>query len=351
MRRLFAITLLLFSAAVACEAQQGTVRTMTIHSQALAGNAFGDPVDQRYAVYLPAGYEASSERYPVIFLLHGIADSFDTWIEFFRVPQMLDRLIASHRMPPAIVVMPNGRNRFLGSYYLNSPVTGRWSDLIANDIVTAVDTQFRTMASRESRAVIGHSMGGFGAIEFGMTRPDVFSVVYALSPCCLDAVEDVGAGNTSAWMTALGFKSYDDVTAALQQNQFYPAALIALLSAMSPNPAAPMKVDFPYRLVRGELLRVHPAYEQWLARLPVHAVEAHRDNLLRLRLLALDFGLDDQFAHIPPSAMAFSDALYRNRIPHRLDVYQGDHREMVADRLERLIFPMVADALAAQGRK
>lgn len=340
------IVALTVAVSVSASAQQGTVRTLTIHSQALAGNLLGDPVDQQYAVYLPAGYDSGTARYPVIYLLHGIADEFAVWIDHFKVPQMLDRSIAAHQMPPTIVVMPNGRNRLLGSYYLNSPVTGRWSDFIADEIVAAVDSQFRTIAAPGSRAVIGHSMGGFGAIHFAMTRPDVFSVAYAMSPCCLDAIEDVDAGNYSAWMRALTFKSYDDVSAALQQHQFYPVALMALLSATSSDPSQPMKVVFPYRAVEGELVRVHPAWDRWLEQFPVHAVAAHRDNLSRMRLLAMDFGYDDQFAHIPPSVMELSRALYENRIPFRFDVYDGDHRDKVGQRLEKIVFPTVAAALA-----
>ena len=345
MRRLILIALAIVLP-VSAFAQQGTVRRMTIHSRALAGNLLGDSAEQQYAVYLPAGYDSSTTRYPVIYLLHGIADTFDVWMDDFKVPQMLDRAIASRQMPPTIVVMPNGRNRFLGSYYLNSPVTGGWSDFIADEIVGAVDSQFRTIPAAASRAVVGHSMGGFGAIHFGMTRPDVFSVAYALSPCCLDAIEDVDAGNPAAWATALKFKTYDDVDAALQQGNFYPVALIALLSATAPDPSQPMKVVFPYRAVRGELLRAHPAYDRWLDQFPVHAVAANRENLRRLRLLAVDFGYDDQFAHIPPSTVEFARALYDNRIPYRLESYDGDHREKVGERLERIVFPTVAAALA-----
>jgi S-formylglutathione hydrolase len=345
MRRLTIIAATI-AVTVSAFAQEGTVRTLTIHTKALAGNLLGDPVDQQYAVYLPAGYESGNARYPTIYLLHGIADEFEVWINHFKVPQILDRAIASRQMPPTIVVMPNGRNRFLGSYYLNSPVTGHWSDFIADEIVGAVDAQFRTIPAAASRAVVGHSMGGFGAIHFAMTRPDVFSVAYAMSPCCLDAIEDVDAGNYSAWMTTLNFKSYDDIGAALQQHNFYPVALMALLSATSPDPSQPMKVAFPYRAVEGELVRAHPVYDRWLEQFPVHAVTASRDNLSRMRLLAMDFGYDDQFAHIPPSVMELSRALYENRIPFRFDVYNGDHRDKVGQRLERIVFPTVAAALA-----
>ncbi|HKS23362.1 MAG TPA: alpha/beta fold hydrolase [Thermoanaerobaculia bacterium] len=346
MSRSLCAALVLSFVAIAAAADQGAVQTLTVTSKALEGNLTGDPAEQRFAVYTPPGYAAGNARYPVIVLLHGIGDSSDTWLNDFHIAAMLDRLITSNQMPPVIVVMPNARNRFLGSYYLNSPVTGRWSDLIADEIVPMVDGKFRTLTGPAHRAVLGHSMGGFGAIVFGMTRPDVFGLVYAISPCCLDAVEDVGIGNVQAWTTVLTFKGYDDVDAELKKGDFYPVALVGLLAATMPKSGAPLNVEIPVARVRGELMRVHPAYEDWVARFPVHAVAAHRENLLKLRLLALDVGYDDQFAHIPPSVMSFSRALFDERIPHRLDVYQGDHRQKVAARLEQTILPLLAKSLA-----
>src|SRR6185295_1537556 len=96
--------------------QTGVVREVSFTSAALKGNLLGDPADQKFAVYLPPGYDASAERYPVIYLLHGIGDDYQTWTDGYHVPAMLDSLIVTKRIAPLIVVMPNGRNRFLGSY-------------------------------------------------------------------------------------------------------------------------------------------------------------------------------------------------------------------------------------------
>src|SRR5688572_29714815 len=187
----FTILLLLLAVVPAGEARDvrsPKVEILTVHSTGLEGNAFGDSADQQVAVYLPPGYDKSSRRYPVLYLLHGIGDDYRAWTEFFDAPATLDRLIASGSMPPVIAVMPSSRSRVLGTYYVNSPVGGHWEDYVANDVVAQVDKTYRTLAKRESRALAGHSMGGFGAISVGMHRADVFSVVYAISPCCLEMV-------------------------------------------------------------------------------------------------------------------------------------------------------------------
>lgn len=335
--------LVLLFVATALHAQN--VRILTIHAASLENNAFGDPADQKLAVYLPPGYDVGDKRYPVVFLLHGIADSYDTWTDDFKVPQLLDRLIAAKTIEPMIVVMPNARNRFLGSYYLNSPITGRWEDYVADELVALVDRTFRTIAKPGARGVAGHSMGGFGAINFGMKRPDVFSAVYALSPCCLDAVEDIGYGNGDAWRGFLAFHSYADADAALEKGHFYPVALLALLSAFSPNAAAPLHVDVPIQEKRRELIPLEPQYTAFRDRFPIREVPRYRDNLRKLRALHIDYGFGDQFAHIPVATPAFSRVLTENGVPHSLDVYDGDHRQRVLYRLETVVFPMFSAVL------
>jgi len=327
-------------------AHAADVRVMKIDSRALAGNLAGDPATQTFAVYLPPGYDSSTARYPVVYLLHGIADTNDTWIKDWKIPELLDRLITSKKIEPLIVVMPNARNRFLGSFYVNSPVTGRWSDFIADEIVKLVDGTYRTIAKPESRGVAGHSMGGYGAIRFGMERPDVFRAVYALSPCCLDTVEDIGWGNFTSWMTFLTFKSYADAEAELQKGNFYPMAIVGLLSSHLPNVDAPMHVDVPIRREGPELLPNNEAYNKLRDQLPVHSAPRYQDNLRKLRALYMDFGYSDQFAHIPVATPAFSRVLSELRVPHVLEAYDGDHRQHVVERLERIVFPMFSSVLS-----
>lgn len=340
MKRL--IVLLMFFITPAWAQQAGTIKQVSIHSEALAGNLVGDPADQTFAVYLPPSYEASTKRYPVVFLLHGLGGSSDDWIHHSNVPAMLDKLIASHAIKEMIVVMPNAGNRFLGSYYANSPVTGRWEDFIAEEIVARVDHDFRTLRTAKSRAVAGHSMGGFGAIRLAMHRPDVFSVVYAMSPCCLDAVEDIGYGDSASWRALLRFKNYGDVDAAIKRRDFLPVAALGLLSAIDPDPAAPLHVKIPVQQAGDELLPSEPAYTDFRDQFPLQQVMKYRENLRKLRALAIDYGFNDEFAHIPPSTAAFSKALSDAHVPHLLDVYSGDHRQLVEERLATIVFPFLS---------
>jgi S-formylglutathione hydrolase len=336
--------LVLFLVAIPAAAQtEGTIRFVKITSTALQGNLLGDPAEQEVAVYLPPGYDASGDkRYPVLYLLHGFAGGTADWTKHWDLKGAADTVIRSGQ-PPFLVVMPNGNTRLGGGFYLDSPVSGKWETYILRELVPMIDRDFRTAAAPASRGIAGHSMGGFGALRFGMRSPDVFGSVYAMSPCCLDLEEDVGHGN-QAWKKAIAFRAPEDIGKAVQEEDFYPVVIYALASAISPNPAKPpFFVDLPVRHVRGELLPDEEVYERWRTSFLFAQLPAHRANLLRLRGIAIDYGTSDQFAHIITTTPSFSRELARLRIPHRLDVYDGDHRQKIPERLRTHVLPFFAN--------
>jgi putative tributyrin esterase len=121
----------------------------------------------KYNVVLPAKYEQSTDRYPVLYLLHGLTGNYTNWSNM-RVPEYA-------RAYDLIVVMPDGGN----SWYVNWAQSdegqkNNWEDAIVKDMVGHVDANFRTIAKREGRAINGLSMGGYGALTLGLKHPDMF---------------------------------------------------------------------------------------------------------------------------------------------------------------------------------
>jgi S-formylglutathione hydrolase len=337
---------LLAASPLTAQPPAGTVREIEVPAPSLAGNLLGTPTVQAAAVYLPPGYATSPARqYPVIYLLHGIFDTHRTWLGFAGLPAILDRLIASHRLPEVIVVMPDGGNVYGGGYYRNSAVSGNWQDFLAHDLIGFVDRHYRTIAGAEGRAAVGWSMGGYGALHLAMERPGTVSVVYAISPCCLAPIEDIGFGN-DVWRRVIALRGPADLEAARARSDFYVVAGIGLLAAFDPAPgAAPFHVRFPFGFVRGELVPDRAAIDRFTARFALNRLESGAGGLRALRALGLDYGINDHFAHIPPSTAAFSHRLAQLSVPHRLDIYVGNHRDRIAERLESTVLPYVGAAL------
>lgn len=121
----------------------------------------------KYNIVLPAGYETSARRYPTLYLLHGLTSNYTAWARM-RVPEYA----ANYDL---IVVMPDAGN----SWYVNWAQSeggekNAWEDYMIEDLIGHVDTNFRTIARREGRAINGLSMGGYGAIMLGLRHPDLF---------------------------------------------------------------------------------------------------------------------------------------------------------------------------------
>src|SRR5579859_230764 len=132
-----------------------------------------------YRIYLPPDYLRSEKRYPVLYMLHGAGGNYTEWTDSF-LPEQADRLIVAGEIPPMIVVMPDDGGQ---TYWANWSEGGpRWGDYLTEDVVTAIDQRYRTLADPRSRAIGGLSMGGLGALNRAFDHPDVFGVVGAHSP-------------------------------------------------------------------------------------------------------------------------------------------------------------------------
>jgi enterochelin esterase-like enzyme len=137
-----------------------------------------------YNVYLPAGYEGSTDRYPVLYLLHGRGDSKSAWTQ---MKGALDELIASGEIQPTIAIMPDAPWSSRASYYVDSQYTGsdpgrKVETAFTRDLLAHVDTTYRTVANRTGRGVAGYSMGGYGALRYSLAHPDLFGAAIVLSP-------------------------------------------------------------------------------------------------------------------------------------------------------------------------
>jgi S-formylglutathione hydrolase len=359
-RRLIAAPLLtLLAAASTATAQDaprpplsGRLVADTVVSAALEGNLLGDPSLQPVAVYLPPGYDDTADRFPSVYLLPPFDGSPATWTRawpglFGPVAGIvyMDRAMTDGAIPPMIVVMPNGRNRRHGSFFFNSPVSGGWEDFLANEVVGHVDQGYRTIPEAGSRGVAGHSMGGNAAVHLAMRRPDLFGAVYALSPCCLGTYNLFGQ---EAWERLLGHDGVEGVEDAYRRGDFPAMALLAMASALTPNPdRPPFLVDLPYEPGPDGPRPVEPVRKAWEDATALARVGAHADELRGLRGIRVDHGARE-LPTLMEGIRRFSAALADRAIPHGYEIYEGDHHDRIMERLATGVLPFFAETLAGK---
>jgi len=181
------VSFLFIGFSVVAQIPKGTVINDSIYSQRLENN-YGESPTRAVSVYLPPAYDESTQHYPVIYFLHGFTG--DNKVMDYIVG-LLDQAITTHRIRPFIMVIPDEKTSYDGSFYSNSELFGNWEDFTAFDLVNYMDKKYRTIADKDSRGITGHSMGGYGALKIAMHHPDIFSSVYALSPGVLTIVRNM----------------------------------------------------------------------------------------------------------------------------------------------------------------
>ena len=287
-------------AAPAAAPSGGTVLRDTVRSAALRGNPPGDPADRAVAVYLPPSYAASpGRRYPAVYLLHGFDGDPDQWAgERMRLPRAMDSLVAAGAVREMIVVMPDGKNAFGGSFFANTAATGRWEDFLVRDVVGHVDGRYRTVPGAAGRGIGGWSMGGHAALRLAARHPEVFGAAYGLSPCCLgdlwaDFSPEGGAG-PKVWVEADAVRDRE----ALARAGFGARLALAIGAMASPGARHPLGIALPFLPGAGGLVPVEPAHGAWSAVSADSLVARHRRGFARLRGIAFDAGRTNDFVHI-----------------------------------------------------
>ncbi len=195
MRQFHRVVLLLLFCCTTTAVAQPAVRRGMVRTDAFWSQSLG--VVKKLVVYLPPSYAdtaASAERrYPLAVYLHGAYGSETDWPVHGKLNSVMDSLIATG-MGEMIVVMPDGDDGWWTTWHgLNDlPACRRaqrqenadtycvpwpkYDDYVARDVIRYVDSLYRTIPRRESRAIAGLSMGGYGAISLAARYPDTFAV-------------------------------------------------------------------------------------------------------------------------------------------------------------------------------
>ncbi|MBA3716574.1 MAG: esterase family protein [Pyrinomonadaceae bacterium] len=185
------------SAAVQVKSESASSKTETVQFESkLAG------MKLPYNVVLPPDYAqgaAHGTRYPVLYLLHGLTGHYSDWLAKSKLAEHAAR----HHF---IIITPEGNN----GWYTDSPVapTDKYETYIIQELIPDVQRRFRAIEAREGRAVAGLSMGGYGALKFGLKHPQMFTLAASLSGALGPTAWDPDAPQTPAWVKPSIVRAY-----------------------------------------------------------------------------------------------------------------------------------------------
>jgi S-formylglutathione hydrolase FrmB len=340
----------------------GRVVTLEHDSRVLADNPLGDPHARLLDVWLPPAYDraagrARGPRFPVLFDLVGYAGagkSHTNWRAFEEnVPERAARLIHERKMGPCIIVFPDCFTALGGNQYVNSGAIGRYADYLTRELIPFVDSEFRTLASREHRGCFGKSSGGYGAMLHAMkyTRywgaianhsgDAYFDFVYRCDwPNTLDELAKFRGRPRSEGRIDVAVESrncasgFDDGRVrrfldSLWSKEQPPSSAelhclmnLAMAATYDPDAAAPNGFRLPFNLETGELIVAR--WRRWLRHDPVHLVARYADNLKKLRGIFIDCGWRDQY-RMHYGSRELSKRLSVHGVPHRYEEFDGTH--------------------------
>jgi enterochelin esterase family protein len=151
---------------------------------------------RRMHVYLPPGYEAGNDKYPVFYLLHGAFDCDNSWSTVGRAGFILDNLIAANKAKPMIVVMPAGHT---GPFNFGAGFGNEFERDFVEDIMPLVEKRYRTLNDRAHRAIAGLSMGGMQTLNISIEHLDQFAYIGVYSSGVFGIAGGFGANQSPTW--------------------------------------------------------------------------------------------------------------------------------------------------------
>jgi pimeloyl-ACP methyl ester carboxylesterase len=321
-----------------------TAEHIKIPGEALSGNLQGNAVDRDAVVYLPPSYKNDKHRrYPVLYALHGYSIGAEQWTHEIHVPQTIEGAFAngSHEM---IVVLPDSKTLYGGSMYSSSATTGDFERYVAFDVVSYIDAHYRTIPTRLARGLVGHSMGGYGAVRIGMKHPDVFGSLYVMSACCLSPMGSRPANPAFAKAMASAEKELESVKTPAEAAglPFFARARLASAAAWSPDPKKPpLYLDLPMK--NG--VPQPGVIAKWTANAPLAFIDQYIDNLRRYRAIAMDVGDQDGLRF---DMIKLHQVLDNYGIANSFQIYHGTHTSHVAYRFQNHVIPFFNQNLCSK---
>ncbi len=312
---------------------EGRLEVIEFASQVLRNNPLHDPAVRRVAVFVPAQY-TNGVALPVVYYLPGYGNASDQFINdatnWLRFTEKL-----AEEVKPVLFVVVDGRNRWGGSQYLNSPAQGDYADYVCDEIVARVEARYHIANRQPRRIIAGHSSGGFGALRLGMLRPKLFAGVIALSPDAdfqashLPLVKSPGVTNASL----AEIKAYmaPEMLTPLPPDGDLTYALGLSAAYASTGRRQPGEFEWLYD---GKGQFREKTWQRWLDNDPLALVQRRRNAFDPSQSIYLEGAAQDEFAANVGARKIYE--VLRER-PARCTFYEppGGHGDHLPERLAR----------------
>jgi S-formylglutathione hydrolase FrmB len=254
----------------------------TIEFKSFDSQSLGMPA--RYSVFLPPSFSKQPARtYPVIYFLHGLNNDETSWTveRYGHIQNTLEQMMMSGKIPEFIMVHPRGDNSFYCNYMDGAR---RYEDLVTQELITHMETQYRAKKGRQNRSIAGTSMGGYGALKIAMKYPDRYAAVAGQSPIIFPGVNPL------------------EVSENAKASRFY-SFFVDMLKPLFGEP------------IRQDL---------WDANNPLVLAKSRKLNGLKIYF---DYGTEDRYIpmiHHDEGIKALDSILTDAHVPHTFKVHPGE---------------------------
>ena len=268
--------------------------------------------DMYYEIVLPPSYESNPDStYPSIYFLHGFGLDY-SW--YGSVVSVFEDMMASGEIRESILIKPDGFViPYLGSMYTNSDYNGQFEDYIVQDLISHIDGSYNTIDNSSYRAIMGHSMGGYGAVKLSIKFPELFQV--AASHSGPIAIENVIPDLLPVLLAETGILGYQPWNGTVSLFMYSASA------AFSPDVDDwPYYVDLPVDYYGNVIDEV---WDLWLGHDALTLAQENFANIQSIRFY-MDCGDQDDYLFYNHST-SFSEFLDEVNINHVYETYPGDH--------------------------
>ncbi|OHD14929.1 MAG: hypothetical protein A2Y34_04745 [Spirochaetes bacterium GWC1_27_15] len=329
-------------------------------SDAISKNLLGESGNQLIHVWLPPSYSTERKNYPVLYFLTGFSETVPEWSNngFYSFTGTAKTLMENKTIKEYIIVIISGTNRLWGSFYVNSKVMGNWEDYVTQEVINYVDTNYRTIATKDGRGIAGQSMGGFGAFNLAMKHPDIYSLCYIHNPGLFND-KGIFDNQLSDKITIAKFlenqnilkslneteakiKYFSVIQSAMSNWDFYSMFMYAYGAAFCSKDTPPYTdhpLDKDGNIVNETLLN---EWNDGFGNLDKKVV-TYKSNLLSLKGIFINYGKNDHYQWIPRACQYLSQKLTENGISHKILSDNGDHESNIKINFKNNMLPFFSD--------